>query len=205
MENIIIVNFKKESQAYEAYSEIKRDPYSRSCLISQLILVEKVNGQILPCETFHTGVEVSEDIFKGGLLGGLIGILGGPIGILLGGSVGLLVGSLIDAAHVSHNSSILEKVVNNIKDGEIALVALVQETNTSTFDGKVQGYDAELTRYDAALIQEEVEIAEELHRKIEKRVKEEVRAVKTSERKEKKEEIRKMIRRHFNDLKKDIE
>ena len=205
MENIIIVNFRKESQAYQAFSEIKRDPYSRSCLISQLILVEKQNDQILPLETFDTGIESSDDTFKGGLLGGLIGILGGPIGVLLGGSLGLLVGSLVDAVDVSNNTSILEKVLENIKDGETALIALVQETNTSTFDGKVQPYDVEITRYEAALIQEEVEVAEILHKEMEKRVKAEVRAAKSSERKEKREEIRKRIRKQFNELKKDFD
>ena len=205
MENIIIVNFKKESHAYQAFSEIKRDPYSRSCLISQLILVEKQNGQILPCETFDTGIESGDDTFKGGLLGGLIGILGGPIGILLGGSLGLLVGSLVDAADSSHNTSILERVLQNLKDGEIAMVALVQETKTSTFDEKLQAYDAEITRYEADLIQEEVELAEELHRKMEKRIRAEVRAAKFSERKEKREEIRKRIKSHFSELKKDFQ
>ncbi len=205
MENIIIVNFKNENQAYQAYSEIKRDPYSRSCLLSQLILLERQNGQILLCESYDTGIESSDDTIKGGLLGGLVGILGGPIGVLLGGSMGLLVGSLVDAKEISNNSSILERVLKNIKDGEIALVALVQETNTSTFDGKLQPYDAEITRYEAALIQEEVEMAEILHKEIEKRVKAEIREAKSLERKEKREEIRKRIKSHFNELKKDFD
>lgn len=204
-ENIIIVNFKIESQAYQAYSEIKRDTYNRACLISQLMLVEKHKGQIIPYETFDTGIESSDDTLKGGILGGLIGILGGPIGILLGGSVGILMGSMVDAVDVANNGSYLEKVLENIKDEETALVALVQETNTSIFDGKVKPYDVVITRYEAALVQEEIEEAKIIHRQMEKRIKSEIRAARHSERKEKREEIRKKIIKHFDDLKKDFE
>ena len=205
MENIIVVTFKIESQAYQAFSEIKRDPYSRSCIISQMVLVEKQNGQILPSETFDTGVESGDDTFKGGLLGGLVGILGGPIGILLGGSMGVLVGSFKDAVDVSRNTSLLEKVLESIRDGEIALVAFVQETNQNTFDSKLQPYDAQITRFEAVLIQEELEEAELIHKEMEKRVRAEIRATKSKERKEKTEEIRKKIKNHFTHVTKDFQ
>ncbi|MGM9973621.1 MAG: DUF1269 domain-containing protein [Clostridiaceae bacterium] len=205
MENIIVVTFKIESQAYQAFSEIRRDPYSRSCLISQMILVEKQNGQILPGETFDTGIESSDDTFKGGILGSLIGILGGPIGVLLGGSMGILMGSVVDAVDISRNSSLLERVLESIRDGETALVVLAQETNYQTFDSKVEPYDVQITRFEAALIQEEVEAAAIIHKEMEKRVKAEIRAAKSQERKEKTEEIRKKIKNHFNHITKDFQ
>ena len=203
-ESIIIVNFKIESQAYQAYSEIKRDPYNRASLISQLMLVEKHKGQVIPYETFDTGIKSSDDTLKGGLLGGLIGILGGPIGILLGGSIGLLMGSVVDAVDITNNGSLLEKVLVNIKEGETALVALVQEPDTRIFDGKVKPYETVISRYDAELIQEEVEEAKVLHREMEKRVRSQMREARFSELKERREEISKSIKRHFNDLKKDL-
>lgn len=205
MENIIVITFKIESQAYQAFSEIKRDPYSRSCIISQLMLVEKQNGKLLPGETFDTGIESSDDTFKGGLLGGLIGILGGPIGVLLGGSMGVLLGSVVDAVDISRNASLLEKVLESIEDGEVALVALVQETNERTFDSKVEPYDAEITRFEAALVQEEIEEAEVIHKEMEKKVRAQIRATRSQERKEKTEEIRKKIKSHFTHITKDFQ
>ena len=65
-------------------------------------------------------------IFKGGLIGSLIGILGGPLGVLLvccWWSIGASVGSDEELA----NSALIITVSNKLTNGEVAIIALVQE------------------------------------------------------------------------------
>ena len=51
----------------------------------------------------------------GGILGLVIGILGGPLGVLIGGSYGLLVGSLFDAADSDDTQSVLAEMSKRIE------------------------------------------------------------------------------------------
>ncbi len=96
-ENVVLVNYRVESEAYQALSELKRESVNANYTISQAMIVKRVGGRLSVMDGFVNGGATGDDTWRGGLLGGLIGILGGPIGVLLGGSVGMLVGGAVDA------------------------------------------------------------------------------------------------------------
>ena len=96
MENIVVAMFQVESEAYQAFSGFKRDYANSTYTISQMVLVKKENGTLTAGDSFDSGVKTSNDTILGGLLGGFIGLLGGPIGMLLGGSMGVLLGGTVD-------------------------------------------------------------------------------------------------------------
>ncbi|HVP56708.1 MAG TPA: DUF1269 domain-containing protein, partial [bacterium] len=122
-ENVVTAIFKVGSQGYQAFSEVRRDPFGRSYLISELALVKKQSGHISLQESVHSGFE---NTIMGGLIGPLVGVLGGPIGMLLGGSIGLVTGSAVDARDEARNVTMAEKVATGMNDGDVALIALVQ-------------------------------------------------------------------------------
>lgn len=194
MENVIMVLFDVESEAYQALSELKRDPINSSYTISQIGLVKRQNGRILPCEGFDSGVDTRDDTAMGGLIGGLVGIWGGPIGVLFSGSVGALVGSAIDSDDAARNISMLEKVSEKLLDDQVALVALIQENDESAFDQRVSKFKTEILRWDAAVIAAEVEEAEKLEKEMQKVAREKLRAQKKEERKQDLEQKRNEIR-----------
>ena len=47
---------------------------------------------------------------SGGLLGLLIGVIGGPLGVLIGGTYGLLVGSMFDLGEAAESESVLSQI-----------------------------------------------------------------------------------------------
>ena len=96
MENIVICRFGVESEAYQAFSDLKNDPHNHSCDIRQVTLVKRELGTFKAIDEFKDGKYV-DDTFTGGILGAFIGILGGPIGVLLGSEIGFLGGSAKDA------------------------------------------------------------------------------------------------------------
>lgn len=200
-ENIIAVFFQVESEAYQAFSEIKRDPYNQSCVVSQLALIKKENGRIIPCEGFDTGLQTGDDTWVGGLVGGLIGLLGGPIGFLLGGSVGLLVGSAVDAKDSFQNASLLQQVAAKMTDGQVALLALAQESAPLLFDAKLANFDVHIVRYDASEVQEEVEEAQQLQKEMEEQAHQAMRMQRSEERKAKVEKHRQKIQQNFEEFK----
>ena len=82
-ENLVLVNYKVESEAYQALSELKRETANANYTISQAVIVKKENGKLSVMDGFVNGATTGDDTMTGGLIGSLVGILGGPLGILL--------------------------------------------------------------------------------------------------------------------------
>ncbi len=178
-ENVVLANYKVESEAYQALSELKRDTANANYTISQAMIVKRENGKLNVMDGFVNGVAAGDDTWMGGLLGGLIGILGGPIGVLLGGGVGMLVGGAVDAGEMADDISLLEKAGDSIADGETAIILLAQEAYETALTAKLNNFDVSITRLDAAEVAAEVEHAKEVERQMAKETREKLRTERT--------------------------
>ena len=178
-ENVVLANYKVESEAYQALSELKRDTANANYTISQAMIVKRENGKLNVMDGFVNGLTTGDDTWMGGLLGGLIGILGGPIGVLLGGSVGMLVGGAVDAGEMAGDTSLLEKAGDSIADGETAIILLAQEEYETALTAKLNDFDVSITRLDAAEVAAEVEHAKEVERQMAKETREKLRTERT--------------------------
>ena len=178
-ENLVLVNYKVESEAYQALSELKRDTSNANYTISQAVIVKRDNGHLNTMDGFINGKDANDDTVTGSLIGGLVGILGGPIGILLGGSVGMLVGGAVDASGIVKDASLLEKAGDSIAEGETAIILLAQEEYETALTAKLNDFDVTITRFDAAEVAAEVEHAREVERQMAKETREKLREEKT--------------------------
>lgn len=202
MENVIMTSFKVESEAYQAFSELKRDMASSSYIVSQAVLIKREGNALITCEAFDSGIDTHNDTVKGEFIGAFVGILGGPLGMLLGFSFGGLIGATADMNDISRNGSVMEKIAANISEGSIAILALVQEQGHIAIDSKFSKFDCITLRYDAAELQAEIEDAKKLQKEMEKQAKAELRKEKSEERKEKIEQFRQKLKddfKHFKD------
>ena len=107
-ENILIVNYKVESEAYQALSELKRETSNSNYTISQAVIVKRESGKLAIQDGFNADASMGEDTWTGSLLGSLVGVLGGPLGVLLGGSVGMMIGGAVDASDAAKNASLID-------------------------------------------------------------------------------------------------
>ena len=202
IENVVTAVFDVESEAYQALSELKKDPITPTFTISQMGLCKKQNNRIIPLDGFDTGVDTRDDTAKGGLIGSIIGILGGPIGVLLGGGMGALVGSAIDSDDSAKNMSMLERVCMKLGEGQIIMAALIQETDESVFDFRLQKYQTTITRYEAARIACEAEEATKLQKEMAKEAKRKLREEKKEKWEQAVSEKRAKIQADFETFKK---
>lgn len=178
-ENLILVNYKVESEAYQALSELKRDVSNDNYLIYQGVIVKKENGKLNIMDGFVNSAATSEDTVTGGLIGSLVGVLGGPLGILLGGSMGMLLGGAVDAGDIADDASLLEKAGDCILDGETAILLLAQEEYETALTAKLNHFDVTITRLDAAEVAAEVEHAREVERQVARDARAKLREEKT--------------------------
>ena len=70
----------------------------------------------------------------GGLVGLLVGILGGPVGVLLGGSTGLMIGSLFDLEDAERIESTLGRLSQSVQPERNAVLAVVTEPSPEVID-----------------------------------------------------------------------
>ena len=181
MDNIIIVNFKVESEAYQAITELKSKAATGDYVVSQALLVKKTDGKINTLDALDTGVESVNDTHIGGLIGALLGIAGGPLGMLIMGEVGALIGSAVDLGDTAQNASLMEHVLDCVTDDNAVIIAVVQENNGPAFDQNFAKFDAEVTRFDLAEVTAEIEEAEKVQKEMAREAKKRIREAKKKE------------------------
>ena len=159
-QNVVVCLFEVESEAFQALSELRRDPGNEKSFVAQAVVVRKENGVVSLVDGFDTGVATRNDTVFGGVVGALVGVLGGPIGILLGGSYGALVGSALDSADAVNSACMIEQIAGKLVDGEVALIALAAEEDEAVLDEKLNKFQGIIARFDAAAVAEEVEEAQ---------------------------------------------
>ncbi len=187
-QNIVVSIFEVESEAYQALTQLKQAPGNDQSYVPSAILVKKENGTLSILDAFDTGATTTDDMAIGGLVGALIGILGGPIGVLIGGSYGMLVGSAFDVDDAVANASLLEQIAGKLEEGETAIVALAYEEDEAILDDKFSGFKTIIARFDAATVAAEVEEAEKMAKEMARQARKELRDEKKAARKEKREE-----------------
>ncbi|WP_411144295.1 DUF1269 domain-containing protein [Streptomyces sp. x-80] len=94
----------------------------------------------------------------GGLIGGLLGILGGPLGVMIGFGAGGLIGGAHDAREATAANAALEILAAEVPPGSTVLVVELVEDDSSLADGLLAPYGT-ATRYPARDIRKEVEEA----------------------------------------------
>lgn len=202
MQNIIAAIFKTESEGYQALSELSQNTLSEKAAIMQIYLVKRENNAFTICDSFDSGIDTTDDMLAGGIIGGLIGILGGPIGVLLLGSYGALVGGALDVDDAVVDETLIEKVAEKMAEGEVALIALADEEDESEIDSRLRKFDVEIARFDAAVVAEEVEEAARVEREMNRLARMELRKEKKEEFKGKVEARREKIKADFEKAKK---
>lgn len=77
MENVVVSIFHIESEAFQAFSELKQFVQTENTKLAQASIVKAENGVINVKDSFDLMNSLGDDYFEGGLIGSLIGILGG--------------------------------------------------------------------------------------------------------------------------------
>ena len=103
------------------------------------------NGPLVaPATAVNVLVEIR--IATGGIVGLLVGILGGPLGVLIGGATGVLIGSLFDLDDADDTDSVLSEIAKSIGTGPAGLLAEVTEQSPEVVDTAMQGLGGTVLR-----------------------------------------------------------
>lgn len=175
MYNIVGALFTTESEAREAMAALSETPQINGTTIYQISLVKRKEGVLKLCDNFSSEYLKSNDAVKGGLIGGLIGVLTGPVGLLLGGAAGALLGKAGEEDKKDESAALIEQAAKKLEEGDIALIALVDETDESILDHAMVKFNTVIVRYDAEVISKELEEAEKMEEEMARQAREKLR------------------------------
>ena len=161
--NVIAVTFEDDSNAYEALTTLKElESQHQIGIRGAAVVARDETGQILDKD--QVGSESYVGTATGGLVGLLIGILGGPFGILIGGATGLLIGSLFDDEDVDDTESVLAEISKSLRVGHDAVLAEVSEQSPEVIDTAMARLGGTVLRRPAGDVEAEVAAAEHAQR-----------------------------------------
>ena len=91
----------------------------------------------------------------------LVGVLGGPVGVLLGWGAGALMGGAFDVDRAVTSDEALTVLGQAIPPGSTAVIASVEEPAVEVIDGEMNKLGGEVTRRPVGEVMGELEAAEE--------------------------------------------
>ena len=195
--NVIVAVFKVESEGFQALSELRQAAAGESYLVSAAALLKKDKNVCNYLDGFDTGVQTENDALLGGLIGMTIGILAGPLGVLLGGSYGALIGSTVDVGDAAFGLSMLDQIADKLDDGMVALVALAEEETEDALNAKLSAFDTTIARFDAEVVADEVDRAYEKQYEMARQAKMEIREERRAELREELEKNAEILSANF--------
>jgi uncharacterized membrane protein len=163
-DNVISVSFAADNDAYAALTALKELAAQDRVRLEAAAVIERgQDGTVVVKDT--AGSFDYAGTAGGGLIGLLVGILGGPLGILLGGTYGVMVGSLFDLANAEDTESVLSEVSSSARPGHTTLLAQVAEPAPEIIDATMAGFNGTVLRRPVTDVEAEIAAAEDAQRK----------------------------------------
>ncbi|HTQ69060.1 MAG TPA: hypothetical protein VMI13_10255 [Solirubrobacteraceae bacterium] len=173
--NVVAVSFEKDDMAYAGLARLKQlDADALIELRSAAVVEREPDGHVTVKDT--TGKEEWEATAGGGIIGLLVGILGGPLGVLIGGATGVLVGSLFDLEDEDDTESVLSAFAAKVRPRHNVLLAEMREpSDHEVVDGVMASRSGSVLRSHVADVEAEIAATEKAQREARKKARKELR------------------------------
>ena len=163
MNKVIFVGFDTEQQAYEGDRAL-RDMHREGTLTlyNDAVVVKEAGGTVAVRRA--PGAE-PVGTFGGMLTGGLIGLLGGPVGAAIGLGTGTLIGAAFDLTKEGVDRDFVEDAGARLAPGKAAVIAEIDEQWQVPLETRMEALGGKLvrrtqTQIEDAYLEREIETAQ---------------------------------------------
>jgi uncharacterized membrane protein len=161
--NVISVAFEDDCNTYAALTALKQlNTQGQLNLEAAAVVVRGDDGKLDVKD--QVGDVDYAGTASGGTLGLLIGVLGGPVGVLVGGTYGLMVGSLFDLGEAEETESVLSQISTSVRPGRTALLAQITEQSPEVVDVTMSRLGGTVLRRPVDEVEAEIAVAEQAQR-----------------------------------------
>jgi uncharacterized membrane protein len=188
-ENVVVVSFAADSSAYEAFTNLKELDDQGQVAIKDAAVVQRGEDGHIATKDSVEGEQLTGTA-TGGLIGLLVGILGGPFGVLIGGATGLLIGSLYDLDDAEETQSVLAEISVAIRPGQTVVLAEVDEQSDEVVDQAMARLGGTVLRRSVEDVDAEIAAAQDAERAAKREARKQLLETRRSRAKE---EIRRIV------------
>lgn len=160
MENVVVITASDVNRAHTVLDQLERLEEETAFGVEAAAIVEATEegGIVIVEQEESAGAGATA---AGVLLGGLLGLVTGPMGLLVGGASGALLGSVIDAADAEDARTIVDDISRSVPPRTAAVVAAVVEAAPGRLNRVVADHGATLVRRPRVDVERELLAAEE--------------------------------------------
>ncbi len=162
-ENVVVVSFAEDGSAYEAFTNLKELDEQGQVSIKGAAIVQRGEDGHIATKDSVDGKQLTGTA-TGGLIGLLVGILGGPFGVLIGGATGLLIGSLYDMDDADETQSVLAEISSAIRPGQTVVLAEIDEQSDEVVDQAMAHLGGTVLRRSVEDVEAEIAAAQDAER-----------------------------------------
>lgn len=126
MENVIVLTFRGSDRARASLGALRRLHEAAEIRLEAVAIVERAEDGRPAIIDQAEDVQITATA-TGGVIGGIIGLLGGPAGLLVGGATGAVVGSLVHIAEVESADEVLRSSASAVPPGHTGTIAVIEE------------------------------------------------------------------------------
>ncbi|MGC4104758.1 MAG: DUF1269 domain-containing protein [Thermomicrobiales bacterium] len=157
-ENVAFITFEDESKTFQMLAQLKQLSMAGELRVRNAVVVSHNPDGSLKIEDGAT-TDWGMGSSTGGLIGAVVGILGGPLGVLLGWGTGALVGGVLDSRDAVTRMRVINRIAEMIPQDRNGLIAEVREESPDALNAAVQHLGGTIVRTSTEAIEDEVEAA----------------------------------------------
>ncbi len=158
-QNVVVIGFTEPSKAYQALSVLKSCNADGRIGLESAAVVERTPEGTLRIPESADNAELVGTA-SGSVVGMLIGVLGGPVGMLLGWGAGAMMGGAFDLDRAVTSDEALTVLGTAIPAGSTAVIANIEEPAVEVIDGEMAKLGGEVTRRPVSDVMAELDTAE---------------------------------------------
>jgi uncharacterized membrane protein len=162
--NVVAISFDDDQNAYPALTKLKELDAQGQLSVQEAMVVQRAADGTIAVKD-RVGTMELPGTATGGLLGLMVGVLGGPVGVLIGGYSGLLFGSLYDLDDSERIETTLGEISKTVQPDRNAVLAVVTEQSLEVVDVAMASLGGKVLRRDVYDVETEVAAAEKAERK----------------------------------------
>ncbi len=172
--SVLTITFEQDDQAFAGMTELSElSSQGQLKLRDAAVVTRDAAGKV------HIKDKVGGSEYMatatGGILGLLIGVIGGPLGVLVGGAAGLGLGAAIDLEEDEGAGSVLAAISQRVRVGSNALLAEVEEQSPEVVDAAMAKLHGAVLRQSLIGVEAEIAAAEDVQREAHEKAKAQLR------------------------------
>ncbi|MGB3330369.1 MAG: DUF1269 domain-containing protein [Thermomicrobiales bacterium] len=157
-DNMAFITFENEATTFQMLAQLKQMAVAGELRVQNAVVVShNADGTLKIEDSAASGFGMGSS--TGGLIGAVVGILGGPLGVLLGWGTGALVGGVLDTRDAVTRLRVINRIGELVPQDRNGLIAEVREESPIALDAAVKKLGGQIVRTSTEAIEDEVEAA----------------------------------------------